>query len=167
MVKAMNIKEALAYANKKLMKSVNDAMKNEVFEAVKAEESEAIITKVYNAYKPEYYDRRGQYEGLGDPENIVIDGSVTNGRMKIINVTEPNPGGCFDIDRVTVDKNLSELVEYGHGYSGYKYDFLSKRKKAYLKARHFTSATVENLANSNAHVDALKSGLKRQGFHVE
>ena len=117
---------------------------------------------VYGAYQPIIYQRRGQYEGLGDPYNIEIAGGAARGGvLTVVNTTEPNPGGVMDRGRVTTDKNLPLLVEKGHGAGG-AYDF-PRRGRGYMKPRPFTDKTIEALMVSNEHVEALKAGLRRQG----
>lgn len=107
------------------------------------------------------YRRRGQYEGLGDPDNIKIQGGAAkDGKLVVINTTNPNPDGCFDGAKVTTGKDLPALVEFGQGHKFYSYDFHGKG--GYMKPRPFTRKTLERLKQSKAHIAALKAGLKRQ-----
>lgn len=164
----MTIKEALREANKQLMAKINNAMTKEVFEKVRDKEVVAIKSTVYDAYAPEEmtYRRRGEYGGMADPYNIEIKGGAAkNGRMAVVNMTEPNPGGCLSDARITTGKNLPELIEYGDGYKFYQYDFPTKG--AYMRPRPFTAKTIESLKESGELVKALKDGLKRQGVNVE
>lgn len=161
----MTIREALKRANQQIQAKIDDAMTHEVFEEVRDEEAATIFEVVYQAYTPKMYRRRGEYEGMGDPYNIEIKGGAAKGGvLVVVNTTEPNPGGCVSND-VTTGKNLPELIEYGNGYKGYSYDF-PKRGAAYMKARPFTAKTIEHLKESNAHITALKNGLKRRGLDV-
>lgn len=163
----MTIREALAKANTQLMAKIDNAMTKEVFAEVQDEESATIYSEVYKVYKPKMYRRRGEYGGLGDPYNIEIKGGAAHGgRLVVVNVTAPNPGGTLNDSRVTTGKNLPELVEYGDGYKFYTYDF-PKRDAVYMKPRPFTAKTIENLKKSRAHVTAMKVGLKRQKVDVE
>lgn len=163
----MTIRQALAMANKKLMVKIDDAMNNEVFKEVQDEESATIYEVVYKIYTPRMYRRRGDYGGMADPYNIEIAGGTSRGGvMVVVNMTEPNPGGCVDNDLVTTGKNLPELIEYGHGYKFYQYDF-PKPGAAFMKPRPFTAKTIEHLKESKAHVTALKAGLQRQGVKVK
>ena len=162
----MNIQEALEKANKQLMAKIDNAMTKEVFEEVRDEEAATIYSEVYKVYTPRMYRRRGEYGGLGDPYNIEIQGGVAKGgTMAVINVTEPNPGGCISNDQVTTGKDLPALVEFGNGYKFYQYDFPGKGR--YMEPRPFTAKTIEHLLESRAHVSALKAGLKRQGIKVK
>jgi len=162
----MTIKEALQKANKQLMAKMDDAMTKEVFEEVRDEEAATIYSEVYKVYRPRIYRRRGEYGGMADPYNIeIVGGAAKNGRMTVVNMTEPNPGGCLSDARITTGKNLPELIEYGDGYKFYQYDFPSNGR--YMMPRPFTAKTIEHLKDSGAHVTALKAGLKRQGVNVE
>lgn len=163
----MTIREALALANKQLVQKIDNAMTNEVFQEVQDEEAATIYSEVYKVYTPRIYRRRGEYGGLGDPYNIeILGGSAKNGVLVVVNMTEPNPGGCMDNSRVTTGKNLPELVEYGQGYKYYTYDFPRKGAR-FMKLRPFTAKTIEHLKESGAHIAALKAGLKRQGVNVK
>lgn len=164
----MNIREALEKANKQLMAKIDDAMTKEVFEEVQDEEAATIYSEVYKVYTPRMYRNRFKYGGLADPDNIEIrGGAAKDGVMVVVNMTEPNPGGCVDNDRVTTGKDLPELVEYGDGYKFYSYDFPGNGRGRYLKPRPFTAKTIEHLKESRAHVNALKAGLRRQGINVK
>ena len=159
----MTIREALAVANKNLMQKVDNAMSNEVFKEVQDEEAATIYEVVYKVYTPRTYRRRGEYGGLGDPYNIeIVGGSAKGGVMVVVNLTDPNPGGCVSESLVTTGKNLPELVEYGDGYKFYQYDF-PKRGAAFMGPRPFTAKTIQHLKESGAHITALRAGLQRQG----
>lgn len=163
----MTIHEALAAANKKLMSKIDDAMNKEVFKEVQDEEAATIYEVVYKVYTPRMYRRRGEYGGMGDPYNIEIAGGTSRGGvMVVVNLTEPNPGGCMNNDQVTTGKNLPELIEYGQGHKFYQYDF-PKRGAAFMGPRPFTAKTIEHLKESKAHIAALKAGLQRQGVKVK
>lgn len=165
---ALSIREALARvkANPSLMQKIDNAMTNEVFKEVQEEEAATIYEVVYKVYKPKMYRRRGEYGGMADPYNIEIKGgSAQGGIMIVVNMTEPNPGGCVDNDAVTTGKNLPELVEYGDGYKFYRYDFPSGGR--FMYARPFTAKTIEHLKESKAHIAAMRAGLRRQGIKVK
>ena len=162
----MTIREALEKANRQLMSKIDNAMSKEVFEEVQDEESATSYSEVYKVYTPRMYRRRGEYGGLGDPYNIEMQGGAAkNGVLVVVNLTEPNPGGCPDANQVTTGKNLPELVEYGDGYKFYHYDFPGRGR--YMQPRPFTQKTIEHLEQSRAHINALKAGLKRQGIKVK
>lgn len=160
---ATNIKEALAYANKQLKPKIDSALSREVYQVVVDVEAFSIDEKVYDTYRPLMYERRGDMGGLADKGNIIMKGGkATNGVLRVINITDPNPGGTLNRDRVTVGKSLPELIEYGNNNRwGYKYNFQSKG--AYMNPRPFTEATIRHLRYVGSHVLALQNGLKRQG----
>ena len=161
----MTIAEALKQANEKLKPKIDNALTKEVFEAVRETEAAVIPDVVYGAYQPVIYQRRGQYEGLGDTYNIEIAGGAARGGvLTVVNTTEPNHGGVIDRDRVTTDKNLPLLVERGQGAGG-AYDF-PRRGRGYMKPRPFTDKTIEALMITREHVEALKDGLRRQGVKI-
>lgn len=162
----MTIREALDAANKRLMKKIDNAMSNEVFEDVQVKEVAAINDVVYKVYMPSLYSRRGAFGGLADPHNIeIVGGTARDGVMVVVNRTEPSPGGCRDSSAVTTNKNLPELIEFGHEYKSYRYDF-PRRGAAYMEPRPFTAKTIEYLKKSRSYILALQSGLQRQGVKV-
>lgn len=162
----MTLQDALKKVNGQLMPKINNALYKEVFAKVRDAEVSAIEKEVYEVYDPQGYRRRMASGGLSDPKNIVIEGgAATGGRLSVVNVTPPNPGGCKDRKFVTTDKDLPSLVEYGDGYRGYHYDFASDG--AYMGPRPFTETAAENLKKSGAHVKALKDGLRQQGVKVK
>lgn len=162
----MTLVDALTRINKQLATKIDGALSKEVFEEVRDEEVATIEDVVYGVYTPRIYRRRGEYGGLADPYNIEIQGGAAQGgRMAVVNVTDPNPGGCTSDAQVTTGKNLPQLVEHGDGYRFYRYDFPSSGK--YMQARSFTAKTIEHLKKSRVHVTALKAGLTRQGVQVK
>ena len=162
----MALTEALAMISKQLAPKIDNALTREVFEDVRDEEAATIYAEVYRVYTPRMYRRRGEYGGLADPYNIEIrGGAAQGGKMVIVNMTDPNPGGCVSDAQVTTGKSLPELVEYGDGYKFYRYDFPSRGR--YMNARPFTEKTIEHIRTSHAHVTALKDGLIRQGVKVK
>lgn len=160
-----SIRDALQYANTKVLpKKIDDALNREVFKAVQVTEAVAIKEEVYDVYEPKLYDRRGDWGGMGDMENIrILGGKAKDGRMAVVNRTVPNPGGCIDNSNVTVNKILPELIEYGHNYRGYVYDYPSKKGR-YMAPRPFTARTISDLKRSRMHVVGLAVGLRRQGI---
>lgn len=119
----MTLSETLTKINKQLSRKIDAALIKEVFEEIRDEEAATIYAEVYKVYTPRIYRRRGEYGGLADPYNIEIKGGAAKGgRMAVVNVTDPNPGGTLDDSRVTTGKSLPELVEYGDGYKFYTAD---------------------------------------------
>lgn len=163
----MTIRETLLKINSALIPKIDVALTKEVFAEVQDEETATIYEEVYKSYTPKMYRRRGQYDGLGDPDNIKIKGGAAkDGKLVVINTTDPNPDGCIDGAKVTTGKDLPELVEFGQGHKFYSYDFPGIGK-GYMKPRPFTAKTIQRLKESKAHIVALKAGLKRQGVKTK
>ena len=158
MPKFRTIAEALRYANTQLLPAVDTTLETEVFDAAKTTYVAAAETVVYDAYEPKMYERRGEYDGLADPYNVVVVGDkASNGKVTIRNITKPNPN-AINAEAVTTGKSLPALIEYGHGYKGNVYDF-PRRGREYMKPRPFTYETRERLA-AGLYRRVLKAGLK-------
>ena len=141
------LSEALGY----IEQAISDALQNEVFEKVREVELSHITSDVYGAYpKPRMYERRAS-GGFSDPGNIKNIGEGLT--LEVINTTPPNPEGNPE---PTTDKNLAEVIESGAGY-----DYFSPG------ARPYNENTINDLAGSGAHIEALRAGLVRQGITVK
>lgn len=156
-----NLQQQLDRIAAKLASKIDNALANEVADAVREEEAATIKEVVYGVYTPKLYRRRGDLDGFGDPYNI--NAEVKDGVLTVKNVTEPNPGGTLNDGAVTIGKHLDQLIEYGYGSVNGTYDF-PKRGAAFMKARPFTKKTIEHLKQNKLHVSALKKGLKRLGI---
>ncbi len=139
--------------------SIEESLKDDVFEKVRETERRHIQKDVYEAYDPKVYERRKDKnfnESLASPENI--QGELLDKTTLVVsNETEPNP---FARDGATTDKNLPEVIEYGRGY-----DYPGKG--AYSDPRPFTKNTVDELRETKAHVLAIKEGLVKRGIDVK
>ena len=160
----MTLNEQLQRIARKLQPQINKVLRNDVANAVRAEEIDAINKVVYGSYSPYVYQRRESSGGLSDPTNIraVVDAEG----LHIWNNTPANPGGVRDTGRVTTSKYLALLVERGNDRGGGLYDFPSKNS-AFMDARPFTQTTVDELKKNGKHVAALKSGLKNLGIEIK
>lgn len=98
--------------SKHIEKQLQDTMTNEVSNAVTDNMSEAVQTSVYDAYSPEYYNRRMQNGGLIDRGNMEIT-KIENG----IAVHDTAP---YDLD---------EIIVYGLGNQPFERDFYSETEK--------------------------------------
>ena len=156
-IKMGSLSDALAQAVAQIEAKVNDALADEVATAVRKDEREAIIDKVYSAYNPVKYRRRAYYGGMLDPGNM--EATVVGGVLTVTNETPPAEGEGY-----TTGKYLDRLIEGGHGNGGY-YDFPGRG--AYMKARPFTATTIDMLRSDKSHVAALKAGLQKRGLKVE
>ena len=160
----MTLAQQLEQIAAQLRPIIDDALEHEVADAIQVEEAETIKEVVYGAYTPKLYRRRGDMDGFGDPYNL--EAKVKDGTLRVRNVTNPNPGGTLNDDRVTTGKYLDKLIEYGHGSSGGFYDF-PKAGANFMKPRPFIEKTLEHLRQNKAYVDALKDGLKRLGIKTK
>jgi hypothetical protein len=145
-------------------KDIGKSLEQEVYQIVKDTEKSHIQSDVYDIYTPVVYERRGLNDGLIADENIVGN-MIDNTTLTVTNITLPNPN-ARDKDLVTTDKNLPELIEYGHNTNGNKYDF-ARSDREYMKPRPFTHNTIEELEATGAHTRALKQGLKNKGYDIE
>lgn len=128
---------------KHIEKQVQNTMTNEVADAVKDNMSEAIQISVYDAYRPEYYNRRMQNGGLIDRDNMEVV-EIQNG----IAVHDTAP-----LDNGRKDYNLDEIIVCGLGSQPFGRDFYSETEK--------------RLSENQDHIKALKRGLKKRGIKVE
>lgn len=124
-------------------KQIQDTMVNEVADTVKDNMTEAVHTSVYDAYSPQYYNRRMNNGGLSDTHNMEVT-EIKNG----ISVHNAAP-----LDNGRNDYNLDEIIVYGLGNQPFERDFYAK--------------TVERLQENQEHTEALKQGLKKRGIEVE
>ncbi len=118
-------------------------MTNEVADAVTENMAEAIQTSVYDAYSPQYYNRRMNNGGLSDTHNMEVS-EIQNG----ISVHNAAP-----LDNGRNDYNLNEIIVYGLGNQPFERDFYAE--------------TAERLQENQEHTEALKQGLKKRGIEVE
>ena len=132
-----------------LQKHINSALQDEVTSDVKVYMSDVIQSVVYDAYTPKMYIRRGAYGGLGDQNNITGT-LVSDGQLEIANEAPFNGANPYK-------DTLTEVIVTGEGYN---YD-------PGIGPRDFIQATKDVLANTKAHVDALKNGMKKRGFDVK
>lgn len=124
-------------------KQIQDTMVNEVADTVKDNMTEAVHTSVYDAYSPQYYNRRMNNGGLSDTHNMEVT-EIQNG----ISVHNAAP-----LDNGRNDYNLDEIIVYGLGNQPFERDFYAE--------------TAERLQENQEHMEALKQGLKKRGIEVE
>ena len=156
----------LTELNKYINQQMKNALQNEVAQVVKNKEQEKVVTEVYEKYTPNngepwVYERRGTSGGLADQRNM---------KSKVKNIKD---GVELSVENVTKGKDekvqISDLVEFGDGYRGLEYDYKENRDDTadqYLQSRPFQERTVDELAQTNEHVKAMKNGLIRQGLNV-
>lgn len=150
---------SLAELKEDIQALVEDALRNEVADAVKDYEALAIKDVVYDVYEPKDYERR-KYEkgGLAAPENMKE--YVSNGTLYVDNLTPFNEGyGSYNSG-----VGLAELVEYGDGGGGYHYEFPGKE---FRRPRPFTQETIDRLKADKLHVKVLQNALRARGLNVK
>lgn len=124
-------------------KQIQDTMVNEVADTVKDNMTEAVHTSVYDAYSPQYYNRRMNNGGLSDTQNMEVT-EIQNG----ISVHNATP-----LDNGRNDYSLDEIIVYGLGNQPFERDFYAE--------------TADKLQENQEHTEALKQGLKKRGIEVE
>lgn len=125
-------------------KQIQDTMVNEVADTVKDNMTEAVHTSVYDAYSPQYYNRRMNNGGLSDTHNMEVT-EIKNG----ISVHNATP-----LDNGRNDYSLDDII-VNRGVLGYP------------QSRDFYAETAERLQENQEHMEALKQGLKKRGIEVE
>ena len=154
-MKLKNLKQL----KKHIEKCINDSLENEVLETVKKIELSHIKEDVFDVYSPSIYERRSN-SGIDDPENIV--GDITqNGVLELENVTKFNP----EYETENQGLGLVKLIEYGHGESGYFYDYPAS--DSFTDPRPFIANTKKEIKETKSHVKAIKSGVKRNKIEVK
>lgn len=124
-------------------KQIQDTMVNEVADTVKDNMTEAVHTSVYDAYSPEYYNRRMNNGGLSDTQNMEVT-KIQNG----ISVHNATP-----LDNGRNDYSLDDIIVYGLGNQPFERDFYTE--------------TADKLQENQKHTEVLKQGLKKRGIEVE
>lgn len=152
----------MADLEKYLKAKINKSLQKEVFKKVKEVEQKNIDETVYDSYTPSVYMRRDIQGGLIAGENIIGTVDSKTSTLSVINKT---PANSEARDGATTDKNLSELIEFGHGYKNYGYDY--GRESAFVYPRPFTQNTIEELEQKKQHIQAMKDGLKKQGLDAK
>ncbi|QAV21704.1 hypothetical protein PC41400_14450 [Paenibacillus chitinolyticus] len=101
--------------------------------------------EVYDVYQPKKYDRSGYQGGLIDPSNIEV--KINGSLLSVESV------------RNDEDRNVSEIVETGKGYT-YNFEYAGK-------PRPFTDTTREELRESNKLIHSMKNGLHKRGIKTD
>jgi len=149
-----------------IRKNISKALKNEVASTVRKVEQKHIDTDVYGQYTPVLYQRRGMAgRGLIASENIV-GRLVDDLTLRVTNETPPYPNAAYEShsSRVTTNKNLPVLIEYGES-DKFHYDF--PYNLAFIKPRPFTQKTYKDLVESGDCAKALCDGLKKRGIDAK
>ena len=135
-----------------LKQQINDSLSKEVAKHVKEEIQTAISTEVYAAGTPKYYDRRGgnDYGGMGNPlgtdslaDTKEMNHTVINGELKVTD--DAMPSSLWNM-------NLDEAITYGYG----------SKDQWWNEPRPFMSVAVENMKESNSHIEIMKEALEKR-----
>lgn len=129
---------------KHIEEQIQDTMTNEVADTVKDNMAEAIQTSVYDAYSPQYYNRRMNNGGLSDTQNMEVT-EIQNGISVHDAAPLDNGRNDYDLDDIIVNRGV---LGYPHG-------------------RNFYAETADKLQENQEHTEALKQGLKKRGIEVE
>lgn len=125
-------------------KQIQDTMVNEVADTVKDNMTEAVHTSVYDAYSPQYYNRRMNNGGLSDTQNMEVT-EIQNG-ISVHNAAPLDNGrNDYDLDDIIVNRGVL----------------------GYPQGRDFYAETADKLQENQEHTEALKQGLKKRGIEVE
>lgn len=146
---------------KHVLKSVFDAMNNEVLDTVVEAEQEAIEDVVYGAGEPKIYQRRRTDGGLQDPSMMfpVTQQSGNRVTMTVYNMAPYN--GRSDFLDKPVSDGLAETIEFGIE------DNYDAGSGWWSQPRPFTESAVSDLQGSGAHISALQVGLNRRGIQTK
>ena len=136
----------------KIKSTVSEALTNEVANEVKADLVSKAASDVYGAYDPQRYWRRYSFEQQGKYQTEQI------GEMKI-GITPDvsfNPGyGTHNSGNM-----LAGLVNYGDGWGGYNYDYVSFGPRPFID-NAFQEWDGGKLKQS------IDSALKSAGFSIK
>ena len=128
--------------------AIENALQNEVTEAVK----EAIVAEaqaaVYDAYTPKFYSRRNGEGGILDKNSIIIEVHGTELTAKDNPTWQHLWGGTFP------DKPLADALADGDA----RFNF------ARAGQRPFHEAAKRRVISDGTAEDALRRGLARQGI---
>ncbi len=150
--------KSLSEFRKYIEKCIEGSLENEVFETIKNVELKHIKEDVLSVYSPKEYKRRS-YDGIDDEDNTTQD-KIKNGVLEIKNITKFNP----EYESENTGLGLPVLIEYGHGESGYFYDYAASDD--FTNPRPFTENTIQEIKDSQKHVKALELGFKRNRINT-
>lgn len=141
---------------KDLKFDIEDTLTKEVLDEVKNIELRHIESDVLSTYSPKIYQRRA-YGGIDDEQNIV--GEVIDMHLVVDNVTPFNSGyGTYNSG-----VGLANLINDGESRNGFYYDYPGE----FTQPRPFIDNTIEEIEHTDSVENALKKGLKRNGYDVK
>lgn len=150
-----NMKELSSF----LQDVVNMELEDSLAQVIKDGLSTSAESNVYGAYSPSIYSRR---HSLSDQENMDSH-LISDGVLEVKMAAEFNDG----YGSSNVGDQLAGLVEYGHGWNGYYYDYsdISGGDDAYLYPRPFIQPVREDIGDNLK--DLMRQALKNAGLKVQ
>lgn len=132
---------------KRLLNAVADAINNEVADAVKEKLTESVQNRVYAAYTPANYNRRGGNGGLADKENYHHTMAASGNKivLAVSNDTTGNPDRSIFI---------TNIIETGAGYNW----------NGIVPARPFMDEGLQDGISNGDIENALAAAIKKRGF---
>lgn len=147
---------------KYLTQNVSEVVRNsaELQRVLESAMRDAIMEKVYDAYEPEYYKRRGSNGGLLDTRNFQITSVDIVGNSVVLRYENLTTGA----DNLR-GKYIIDLIEGGEGASGLHW---SNPNGEWANKRQAIAHAKQQLRdNPNGLKNALKDALKGRGFQVK
>lgn len=150
-----NMKELAAF----VQDVINMELEDSISQVIKDGLSNSAESNVYGAYSPHLYSRR---HSLSDQNNMDSN-LIADGVLEVKMVAEFNDG----YDSSNVGDQLAGLVEYGHGWNGYYYDYPDTKdeENAYVSPRPFIQPVREEIGNDLK--DLMRQALRNAGLKVQ
>lgn len=150
-----NMKELAAF----VQDVINMELEDSISQVIKDGLSNSAESNVYGVYSPHLYSRR---HSLSDQKNMDSN-LIADGILEVKMVAEFNDG----YGSSNVGDQLAGLVEYGHGWNGYYYDYpdTSEGEDAYLYPRPFIQPVREEIGNDLK--DLMRQALRNAGLKVQ
>lgn len=138
---------------------INMELEDSVSQVIKDSLSSSAESNVYGVYSPHVYSRRHSLSDQGNMDSKLIADGILEVRM----VAEFNDG--YDSDNS--GDQLAGLVEYGHGWNGYYYDYPDTKdgENAYVSPRPFIQPVRDEIGNDLK--DIMRQALKNAGLKVQ
>jgi hypothetical protein len=140
-----------------LKKQISDVLQTDVKEEVISTEQRHIQSDLYDAYSPNFYERRGTLADEGNFESEMIDDST----IAIKNVATPNDSVVGTLYNPANGTEFMSWIEYGDVP-----DLWGDGSEPWSNPRPVVGNTVKELEETEAHVKALKEGLLKKGIQI-
>lgn len=125
--------------------AIDSALENEVAPVVKEEIQNAVNFTVYSAGEPNQYERRKEFGGLADINNMTHE--VNNGILEVAD----NADFATGLGGVNLSHSLAYNIEFGYG----------ERESWWNEERPFMESAKNVLQSSGKAREALKQGLEK------